>query len=55
MRHVVVLRGAPACGKSTWVRERGLRAHAIGLGDFRVEAPKGGVIAIPSLVEALGF
>lgn len=35
MRTLVLLRGAPGCGKSTWIREHGLQNYAISADELR--------------------
>ena len=36
IRTLILTRGAPGCGKSTWVRENGLAPYALCADDIRV-------------------
>lgn len=36
MRTLLMLRGAPGCGKSTWIRERGLEQYALSADGIRM-------------------
>lgn len=36
MRTLILLRGAPGCGKSTWIKENGLKPYALSADDLRL-------------------
>ena len=36
MRNLVILRGSPGCGKSTWIKENGLEAYTLCADDIRL-------------------
>ena len=35
MRNLILLRGIPAAGKSTWIKENNYEGHVVSLDDFR--------------------
>ncbi len=45
MRHLIVMRGAPGAGKSTFIDRQGLRAYVVSPDDFRIRL--GGVVMAP--------
>lgn len=36
MRTLIILRGAPGCGKTTWIKENGLKPYALSADDLRL-------------------
>ncbi|MDH3740613.1 MAG: AAA family ATPase, partial [Hyphomicrobiales bacterium] len=46
MRHLIIMRGAPGAGKSTFIEEQGLRPFTVSPDEFRLRL--GGIVMSPS-------
>lgn len=54
MRTLLLLRGAPGCGKSTWIEQNGLKPYAISADDIRMmcQSPALGITGQPEISQA---